>query len=214
MWFFEWLYGVYAEDRALCLVTLLAVSALLLGLIFGYLLENAGCFAALAVLVIGGDLIALAWVVKTSVARLVGGGILLVFAGVAYLLLSGAIGIKKRVAERKANRQKLKRKLQFTLPDRENAFVRARLNTVLKVEEQEGEESTENPPLKLGYASTLLKGLKQAPLSPAERLQAEDIESAFSMYLQKEGWTAGDLRAVNDLCSSLIKLSAKYAVNG
>ncbi len=208
MWLFEWLYTVYIGERALLLVTVFAAITILLGMLFGYLLDNAGCFAALSVLVLGVSFIAFAGLVEGSVLRLIGGGVLLVFAGFAYLLLSGLLGIKRRVAERRAKRAELKRRLQFTLPDRENAFVRARLNTVLKPEEEVGDE----PPLKLAYASALLKKLKEAPLSPAERLQASEMENAFSLYVQKEGWTAGDLRAVNDLCAALIKLSAKHAV--
>jgi hypothetical protein len=208
MWFFEWLYALYTAEYALFLITLFAVCALILGWFFGYLVDNAGCFAALVSLILGGSFIALAVLVKSSAARLVGGGVLFVFSGAAYLWLAIALGIKNRVIERRKKRAEIKRRLQFTLPDRENAFVRARLNTVLKPEEETGDE----PPLKLSYAGALLKKLKEMPLSPAERLQASEMENAFSLYLQKEGWTAGDLRAVNDLCSALIKLSAKYAV--
>ncbi|MBR2442446.1 MAG: hypothetical protein IKB20_05220 [Clostridia bacterium] len=208
MWFFEWLYALYTTERTLLLLTLFSVAVLVLGWALGYLLDNAGCFAALATLLLGISLIAFAVLVKSSVARLVGGGALFVLSGAAYLLLSIALGIKNRIIERKKKRAQIKRRLQFTLPDRENAFVRARLNTVLKPEEDMGDE----PPLKLSYASALLKKLKEMPLSPAERLQASEMENAFSLYVQKEGWTAGDLRAVNDLCSALIKLSAKYAV--
>ena len=208
MWFFEWLYALYAAERTLLLITLFAASVLVLSWLFGYLLDNTVCFSALTALVLGVSLIAFAVLVKSSAARLVGGGVLFVLSGAAYLLLAIALGIKNRVVERRKKRAEIKRRLQFTLPDKENAFVRARLNTVLKPEEETGDE----PPLKLSYASALLKKLKEMPLSPAERLQANEMENAFSLYVQKEGWTAGDLRAVNDLCSALIKLSAKYAV--
>ena len=66
--------------------------------------------------------------------------------------------------------------------------------------------------IKLAYARQLLSKVKEAELTRAERLQVEETERAFSLYLTKERWNTEDLRAVNDLCASLLKLSAKYAV--
>ncbi len=217
MWFWSWLRNVYTEESALALITVIALAGLLLSLIIGYVTRSGGVYTALSALVLGGAGIACFCVQMSATARAVGLCVLLIFCGLAYLFLSAVLALRAKIIERKRSRAEIKRRLQYTLPDRENSFVRTRLNTVLRAEEERvnadmGGVDTFDPPIKLGYAAGLLKKLKDAPLSAAERLQADEMENAFSLYLHKTGWTAGDLRAVNELCSSLLKLSAKYSV--
>ncbi len=217
MWFWSWLQNVYTEESALALITLIALAGLLLSVVIGYAMQTGGVYAALSALVLGGAGIAFVCEPMSATARTVGICVLLILSGFLYLFLSAGLALRAKITERKRRRAEIKRRLQYTLPDRENSFVRARLNTVLRVEEENanadmGGADTFDPPIKLGYAAGLLKKLKDAPLSAAERLQADEMENAFSLYLHKSGWTAGDLRAVNELCSSLLKLSAKYSV--
>ena len=49
-------------------------------------------------------------------------------------------------------------------------------------------------------------------MTVAERLQIEEMEKILALYYDKKEWTAEELRSVNELCSSLLKISAKYAV--
>ena len=63
-----------------------------------------------------------------------------------------------------------------------------------------------------GYARALLGKLRGAPLSVAERLQAEEMSKVIALYRGKENWTVEEVRGLNDLCAALLKLSAKYAV--
>lgn len=102
------------------------------------------------------------------------------------------------------------RRVEYTLPDKENGYVRARLCTALRCD-GDGEEEREEYSVCLSYARELLAKLKSAPLSQAERLEVEGLEGMFSVYFHKPKWSANDLRAVNCACSRLIKLSAKYA---
>lgn len=120
---------------------------------------------------------------------------------------------RKRIQRRKARRAEIARRLQVTLPDRENSYVRARLNTVLQVpQERDYKKSADGAPARLSYARKLLARVREEELSTAERLQAEDIGKIFALYLQKPRWSSEDLRTVNDTFSVLLKLSAKYAV--
>ena len=111
----------------------------------------------------------------------------------------------------------IRRRLQYTLPDRENSYVRTRLNTTLQVPKigvnaDMDIAKLDKNTVKLGYARQLLGKVREAPLSPAERLQAEEMEKAFALYFHKDGWTKEELQTINEICASILKLSAKYAV--
>ena len=113
------------------------------------------------------------------------------------------------VAKRRKMQAERVKRVEYTLPQRENAYIRARLQDGLRVES--GEETAQMR-ARLGYARLLLGKVKCAPLSIAERLQAEEMEKILSLYRGKTAWTVEELRGVNDMCAALLKLSAKYAV--
>ena len=158
-------------------------------------------------------------------AALVGGIIALLLALlfvslVGYLTLL-CVHIVKGVRRRRLARAEIARKLQFTLPDRENSYVRSRLNTVLKpcLEEEatlpivDGEErGIGEESLQLGHARKLLCRVREAALSPADRLQTDEMSKTLSVYLRKTRFAAEDLRVLNDMLSMLLKMSAKYEV--
>lgn len=106
------------------------------------------------------------------------------------------------------------RDLEYALPQKDNEYIRSRLNTVLRASEEVSCERDEGykETVRLSYARKLLARVKQAPLSVAERLETEEIGRAFALYLAKEEWNASDYRTVNGLFSVLLKLSAKYSV--
>lgn len=80
--------------------------------------------------------------------------------------------LKKKEKDRLRREKKLQesRQAMFTLPDRENTFVRDRLNTSLQAageEKSEGEEyDLEESKLRLNHVREMLAKLKSAPLSP------------------------------------------------
>ena len=138
--------------------------------------------------------------------------ILVILDGVLYLLAFSILISKQKAWERRARRAEDARRLLYTLPDRENTFVQARLNTVLRTDYgDDGLPTTEQ--VDLGYAKKLLADLLAKPLSAGERLQAEDMGKMIRAYLQKPRWTAADLRTVNDTLSALMKLCSKYSVS-
>ncbi len=117
----------------------------------------------------------------------------------------------KRAAERKKNRKIAARRIQYTLPERSNGYLRARLHTALsdEVAEPNGKDSAA---LQLRYAGQMLTKLKERPLTPVERLDVEEIGSLVALYSTRERWSGSEIKAVNSLLARLLKLSAKYEI--
>lgn len=216
MWVVEWLKRIYQEERFAVIVTLVVAGVLLLSALFSYIKEESGIYLGFAAIV-GGvtGMVFLTWEIERAVygASL---SLLLIFGGSLFFLLRGTLILKRRKRERKRLREEGGKRLQYTLPERENAFIRTRLNTVLNMQNDAfnadmGGGNMEKP-ITLGHAWGLLVKVKSASLTAAERLQTEEIERGFSLYTHKESWTSADLCAINDLFAVLLKLSAKYGV--
>ena len=137
-------------------------------------------------------------------------GICAVFGGGTYTVGYFIALIVRIVREKNAKREERYRLLQYSLPDRENSYVRARLNGVLCAENEKGDFawSTE-----FSYAHALLGKVRASQLSPADRLQAEDMGKLLAMYGKKERLATEDLKVVNETFAALLKLAAKYSVN-
>ncbi|MBO5412590.1 MAG: hypothetical protein J6A38_05885 [Clostridia bacterium] len=220
---FGWLGDAFQQSTAFTAIVCVASGALVIAGVAGYVLKNAGYYGAIALMTCGGVCIAIlsggvGW--RAGVACL---SLLAIFGGGVYLALYSVLAVRKHILARRKRREEITRQLQFTLPDRENAFVRSRLQTALHVDDERLEEvweSVEENALKekkeksfrVEYAYRLLAKVKTAPLSVAERLQTDEMSKTLAVYMQKERWTANDLRVVNELFAGLLKLSAKYAV--
>lgn len=133
--------------------------------------------------------------------------VVLFAAGLGFFVLAEILRLAKGLQRRKFLRA---RQVEYTLPDKENSYVRARLSTALRCDGA-AEEEREEYFVCLSYARELLAKLKGAPLSQAERLELEGLEGVFAVYFHKPKWSANDLLTVNGACARLIKLSAKYA---
>ena len=140
---------------------------------------------------------------------LVWSGVVLAFcAGVC--LTVAVVNEQRRKHREKMERAEIKRRLQYTLPQKDNGYVRERLQNNLKVEGVDME--MRKVAVRMGYARALLGKVKAAPLTIAERLQTEEMGDVFTLYREKERWSAEEQRHFNDVCAALLKLSAKYAV--
>ena len=128
--------------------------------------------------------------------------------------------IRAYVIRRKKRRAEILRKVQYTLPEKENTYIRSRLNSQLqspnaplcKEEKQEKEQGNKET-FRSEYAGKLLRKVQEAPLTKAERMEMEEVSRLFSAYLKKSRWTVEDVRLMNDMFSYLIKISAKYSVS-
>ena len=192
-------------------------SVLLLSAVLAYLLDKTGVFIALSAVVSGLSRLAFVLGKQEESKMRFGQGILLLCTGVLYLTLQLALMIRGNIQRRKEARAEIARRIAYTLPERENTYVRSRLNTTLFLPEEElnadmGASNGSQEPVKLDYARTLLNRLRESPLSGADRLQVEELGRMLSLYLLKENWTTKDARAVNELCATLLKLSGKYNV--
>lgn len=212
----NWLTELYLREEWLFTVFAVAAGLIALAAVVGYYLKSTGAFAALSAVISG---VARVFISGTTAERVgfVVAAFLLAYSGVLYLLLFAILVIRKSILERKRRRAEIARRLCYTLPDRENTYIRARLNTALQIPKEDlnaymGASDALEQPIKLEHARLLLSKVREAPLSQAERLQTEEMGKALSLYVSKDAWSIEDLRAVNELCASLLKLSAKYAV--
>lgn len=204
----EW-YNSY--PAAILLFGLLAMG-ITAAAIAGYFLKSTGSYVAM--LSIGGGMFAVAVFSGGMAIRagLVCLALLAVYGGINYLVLSMLLGIKNKIAERKRRRTEKLRKLQYTLPDRDNTYVRDRLHTALQTPQENAKESSSERPLNLRHANNLLAKVKAAPLTVAERLHIEEMSRFFALCMQKSSWDNEDVQSVNEALANLLKLSAKYNV--
>ena len=176
-----------------------------------YFCKHAGIYTAFAfifggvcvLMILYGELTIGAGLLLIACIAVLGGGI--------YFLLFCALALHGAMSKRKRQKKGVFRRVEYTLPERSNSYVRTRLNTALQITEGEGTEYRKSP-LRLSHARKLLEKLKNAPLGIAERLQTEELASAFSAYFNKTEWSSSDLRTINEICSAILKLAAKYGI--
>ena len=216
MYFFEDIIGEFENSRALCIVLPIVCFALLAFAIVSFFCKSKELFFAFCLIVYGGMESAIFALSMTESGAKVCRAFTFMGAGSAYVLLYIAFCLKERKEERKKRRAQILRKMQFTLPDRDNTFVQDRLKTALQPPEKKQSpcqaEQTQNQAMKLEHVRKLLSKLKEAPLTKAERIETEEMSKMFCAYLHKNKWTSEDVRAMNELFSSLLKMASKYAV--
>lgn len=144
----------------------------------------------------------------------------IVAASVLYVCLLAIARFREARRRRREKRLEESRRAVFTLPDRENTFVRDKLNTSLRAEgdaqeaDAEGAEKydLEENKLRLNHVREMLVKLKAAQLSPGDRLEAEGISRLITLYATKSLLSAKEIRELNDCLSAVLKMTAKYAL--
>lgn len=127
--------------------------------------------------------------------------------GAVGFALCGVISLTKKLRARKHARIEKERALQYTLPDRDNEFVRNRLQTVLCKEDEQTCEGVD-----LAYAREMLAKLGSTKVTVAERLELSEMGALFALCIRKDTLTASEIRMLGDAFGRLLKLSAKYAL--
>ena len=126
---------------------------------------------------------------------------------------------KKRVRDKREKFKQADRDLKFTLPERENTFVRDRLKGSLRPQEENGEGTPANATallkdldVRLEYTRKTISKLKASVLTPADRLEINRISKTVTFYALKNALSPSETRTLNDCFSRLLKLAVKYAV--
>ena len=111
---------LFGGNTVLTVAFFIAVWALLLSTVLGFFLHAVSVYGSLAVMILGAF-----WLVGKF------GGVpmdlagtclaaLAVFSGFIYLIIYAVTAVKKAVKMRRAERAEIERRLQYTLPDRNN----------------------------------------------------------------------------------------------
>ena len=117
-----------------------------------------------------------------------------------------------RISRRRKRRKSANREVEFTLPDRENTFVRSRLSTVLNREFCEAERQEEKLAIEFSQALKLLDKISIAPLSAAEKIEVGQMQSDLRAFEEKQTFSVKEVSSINEKFARLLKLSAKYGV--
>lgn len=117
---------------------------------------------------------------------------------------------RRRQKARKRKREQLARSLVFTLPEKDNAYLRDRLHCALNAENKPIQE--EDAGVRLDYIRKLTAKLKGAALSVSDRMQINELSRAITLCACKEKMTAEETRSLNECFATLLKLSAKYGL--
>ena len=191
---------------------------LIVSLAVGYVCKERNVYIALCALVGGGVCAVLSALDMQTDANMICLSLFFMIRGLNYVLLTAFLALHERAIFRRKQREEIARRLLYTLPEKDNSYIRARLNTALKESENETEtrfledDEGQKALVRLEHVRKLLTKIKEAPLTKAERLESEEMTKLFAAYLGKSKWSSGDVRAVNELFSALLKLSAKYSV--
>ncbi len=116
--------------------------------------------------------------------------------------------LKARARAKKRARIQAARRLEYTLPDEHNEYVRERLQTTLSTKERKETGAF----VQVRYARRMLTLLKSSALSPVERLDVEEMEKALALYDEDKRWNGEAMKVVNEIFARLLKLSAKYEI--
>ncbi len=148
--------------------------------------------------------------VALCLVLLVGFMLTRIIYGVVCLLVSARAARK----ERKRKRVEQGKRLQYALPDKENAYVRAKLQSTLREEipPLASEIEADKVGVRLRYARGTIAKIREAALSPVERLEVEEASKILAAYSYKERWSTEDIKSINELLGRLLKLSAKYEI--
>ena len=212
MWIWSFAVELFEGDKYLAGVALALVVLTVQLAAVGVCAKSAGLYAALCLALTGGGSVFLltrgvAWkgffLMLAIVCGLMGSG---------YAIVYVSVEIRERIAERKARREEKKRRVQFTLPDRENQYLRDRLQTALHTEGEEAVLETRGSVARMGYARKLLAQVKESPLTPVERIDVEEFAKLLAAYDRKGKWSASDVKTVSEIFSRLLKLAAKYEI--
>lgn len=210
IWFF--VVEFFWQDNLAAALALVIVFLTAAAVSVGYFARSTGLYAALCLLTVSlGNILFLAFDrgEKTLVLLLTVSGS---FAGMGYVVLYVLLAVRCKIVRRREARTALKRRIQFTLPDRENEYLRDRLRISLNTKREEVVSERKQVGVRIGYARKMIAKIKEASLTPTERIDVEEMAGLIAVYDSKEKWSASDVKVMSEVFSRLLKLSAKYGI--
>ncbi len=207
--FFSKIYArIFSSDNTLLITFFVAATLLFFVSVLSFRLKNVSVFLSLLAVVVGGVLLTFAGVGISMQKTLPFWALLAVIVGIDYLLYFSLYSLYTRAKERRRAREIAARELRYTLPQKDNTFIRNRLNTVLS---EEGESTLyADLDIRFAYANDLLAKLRSKTLSLTERLETEELAKVFALYAQKGACKGEDARLLGEAFSRVLKLAAKY----
>lgn len=216
----DFLDSLSGGNGLLCAAGILGFVLLSVAAVVACLCKNGGLYVGGALLAVGGMEGAIFAVDAATRTAAFFRAVALAVAGLVGVFVALIIALVRYRARRKKQLY-LSAKNADCLPEKDNTYVRARLHTVLRTEndgaladERKSVPYENRGSVRLGYARRLLAKVQDAPLSPAERLETETLAQSFARYAVCDQWDAEQLRDVNGLFARLMKLAAKYSVEG
>ncbi len=206
---------LFHDNATLAIIFFVTLAGLVLATLVCLKMQSTGVYLGVAAIFIGASWLSIIGQGVSLQEGTVCLATIAIFGGVFYLVLFFSLALFKKRQAKKAKREACARRLQYALPDKENSYVRARLNTVLRVEDAPKNQPTvAQRYFRLEHARTLLRALQEKPLSTVERMETDEISALLAVYAKKEKVTSDDLQMLNDAFLRVLKLSAKHEVLG
>lgn len=212
MWIWSLGMELFEGDSYLTAVALVLMLLTMQFVAVGLWVKSAGLYGALCLAVVsGGGVFLLTREVDRKLFSLLL-AIVCGFVGLGYAVVYISVAVREKIAIRRAQRAEIKRRVQFTLPDRENSYLRDRLQTALNTEKEEAVLEKRGCFARMSYARKMLARIMEAPLTAVERMDVEEFARLLAVYDRKGKWSASDVKAISEIFSRLLKLAAKYQI--
>lgn len=210
----RFLYSVWFFEDSTLLITYAVLTLLLtLACVLSYRYRNGGIFFSSLAIFLGGALLLFTAYGKPLERAFPLFALLSVTVGVAYLIYMLCARLTELKKRKKDARERQAREMRYTLPQKDNTFIRERLNNAFTEEnEQATDLQGEEIKLRFTYAKGLLEKLRLQSLSVTERLETDELANVFAVYMKKETYVGEDVRLISEAFSRVLKLAAKYGV--
>ena len=211
--FFRFFYATFFLNSLIVEIMFFAfLGILIFASVLAYHLSSGSFFFAVSIVLFGFFTLAL-WQENIRFAQALPlFSLLTIVVGVSYLLVFILIKVKQKRARKRTEREIKAREMCYSLPQKDNTFVRARLGSISQDEEVCNGDVVGDMQLRFAYAKTLLEKLRLKTLCATERLEMDELANVFAVYSKKELYVGEDVRLLNDAFSRVLKLAGKYAV--
>ena len=212
LYLFNW---IFLGEVSLLAVFGVGLLFMVFASVFSCATKNISMFFAWFIMLLGGMYFALHYLsIQLKQAFPLFAALAIVCGGM-YMVIFVLFRIRERKKLRKKEKNIQFRALEYSLPDRENTYIRERLNSALQSDYDNkiyNESVDEEIQFRFTYARKILLKLKSARLSAMERLETEEMENMLSLYRKKESYSIEDVRMINESFGRILKLAAKYSV--